>query len=174
MTVLQAALVVAALTTPVNGADDVRASMSRGELMSIIRTMGYSQVRENGYSAHGKPQATYSVGNTNIGIMMWQCNELDSDCQSFKLYAAYAKPDAVSYQDLNTFNRQHRFVRAYLDSTGNPYLELDVKVSDGVSVDNLRETFSIYHRVVQNFEQLIGWSQRARYYTPRRMTGGDS
>jgi hypothetical protein len=95
---------------------------------------------------HGQPYTVYFSG----------CDQAShGDCQNLDLYVGYSgiKP---TQDRINAWNRDTRFVRAYLDDQGDAGMDMDVNLAHGVSRDNLASTLALWAALVDKFTAYIG------------------
>lgn len=50
----------------------------------------------------------------------------------------------ANYRDVNDWNRDRLFTKAYLDGDGDPALEMDMDLTGGVTIANIREAIRTY------------------------------
>jgi len=58
---------------------------------------------------------------------------------------------------INSWNRDKRFAKAYLDDEGDAILEMDTVLSGGVSLANLHEVFAYWRLTLNQFSTYIGF-----------------
>ena len=77
----------------------------------------------------GDPRLTTSDGGIKFEVWFYGCTA-HKNCTSAQFYAGFTdtKMDALK---LNDWNRSHRFGRAYIDSDGDPAVEMDIDLDDG-------------------------------------------
>jgi hypothetical protein len=57
-----------------------------------------------------------------------------------------------SEEDVNRFNARKRFARAYLND-GEPVLQQDLDLAEGVTRANVREAIELFRLLVQDFKE---------------------
>jgi hypothetical protein len=122
-------LVMATLTMPVHAADQTK--FTDQEVVSTLRQEGYSSVEilEKGVIRVKVDGMTYMLFNRD-----------DGDLQAF----FGVSETQASYQTMNTWNRDTRLSRAYLDRDQDPVLEADLLADGGISPKNITEFFRIF------------------------------
>jgi len=63
---------------------------------------------------------------------------------SLLFYAGWSADDAISLAMINDWNRDSRFGRAYVDTSGDPAIELDLLMTGGVTADTIREYIIVF------------------------------
>ncbi len=73
--------------------------------------------------------------------------------ETLQCYAGFRSQRPL--EALNDWNREYRFTRAYLDQDGDVVLEMDLNLSGGVSLTNVRQFVWIFAVSVQTFVQFM-------------------
>ena len=63
----------------------------------------------------------------------------------------------MTMDQVNTWNREFRFGKVYLDDENDPFLEMDVNLDYGVSEGNFLDTLDWWTVVLGRFEEYIDW-----------------
>lgn len=126
---LASILVASTSMVPVYAAD--QAKFSDQEVVSALRQEGYSSIEilEKGAIRIKVDGMTYMLFNRE-----------DGDLQAFFGVSEVKS----SYQAMNTWNRDTRLSRAYLDRDQDPVLEADLLANGGISEQNITEFFRIF------------------------------
>jgi len=61
----------------------------------------------------------------------------------------------VTCEDMNTWNRDKRLSKAYLDNDGDPVLEADLLSDGGLSKENFTEFFDVFQKSVNSFRVFL-------------------
>ncbi len=64
--------------------------------------------------------------------------------ESLLFYAGWSTQQPVSLQAINAWNRDSRFGRAYLDSEGDPVIELDLLMTGGVTLETIQVYITVF------------------------------
>lgn len=119
-------------------------------------------LQEAGYKAKvvfgdGNPYIDSAANGANFSISLENCKE-HKDCQDAMFRSSYAKDDEkpVTLEAINTFNRDHRWVRAYLDKDGDPVLEQDLLFTDQqMDKKMFEEAVTIWEDLMDDFHKAI-------------------
>lgn len=63
---------------------------------------------------------------------------------SLLFYTGWAADDEVLLSMINDWNRQSRFGRAYVDSSGDPVIELDLLMAGGVTAETIQQYITVF------------------------------
>ena len=104
----------------------------------------------------GDPMLSGQMGETSYAVFFYGCTD-GADCQTIQMMSSWVNPGEVNIDTVNTWNREKRFGKAYLDDEGDPVLEMNVNLFAGVSETNLSDTFDWWRVVLDVFEEYIGF-----------------
>jgi hypothetical protein len=96
------------------------------------------------------PKINARLGGTSYSIYFYGCKS-GVNCKAIQFYAGWDSGGEYTTKQLNEWNRNKRFGKAYIDSEGDPVLEMDVNLDSGVTVANLEDTFDWWKVVLKNF-----------------------
>lgn len=77
--------------------------------------------------------------------------ENGANCTSLQFRAWWESGGAHSIEEMNRWNRERRFSKAYLDINGNATLEFDVNLAGGVTAVNFDDTLQWWQVVTAEF-----------------------
>ncbi len=76
---------------------------------------------------------------------------LGSQCSTVQLWAGFTPSREVALEELNAWNRTHRFSRAYAREDGTVHLESDLDLSGGTPIEAVVEFLRTYRASLQTF-----------------------
>jgi len=124
---------------------------STSDILNLMRGYGSATL---GTQDSGDPKISGKIDGQAYTMYFSNCSD-GKDCEDIDLYAGYL--DVKPAQDLiNSWNRDKRFSRAYLDKDGDAGLDMDINLIHGVSQDNLDSTLSVWAQLVKKFTAYIG------------------
>jgi hypothetical protein len=105
----------------------------------------------------GDPMIRSAAGGTNFTVLFYNC-ENNRNCTTLQFRTAFATDQKRSLEVINTFNKDKRFARVYLDGDRDPVIEMDVNLDEGgVAVGNFVDNLKVFERLLGQFKQAIGW-----------------
>jgi len=126
-------------------------SAETGTRSSIINRITQEDMadvlREAGYRAEikqGKEQRYIrtAMSGYKVGVYFYDCN--DEGCAALQLSTLFDKAPNLTIEAANSWNSQHRYARAYLDSSDGTFLfEYDF-VLTGVTTAYIKDNLSLY------------------------------
>jgi hypothetical protein len=124
----------------VQGSDvDTIANIARGYGSATVQT-----------DSAGDPQILGRINGVQYVVSFYGCTN-GTNCTTIQFRAAWSNPGNVTLVDMNTWNQEKRFGKAYLDYDNDPVIEWDVNLLGGVSTRNLDDTFDWWKIVLENF-----------------------
>jgi len=124
---------------------------STDDILNLMRGYGSALL---GTQDSGDPKISGKIDGQAYTMYFSNCTK-GKDCEDVDLYAGYL--DVKPAQDLiNSWNRDKRFSRAYLDKDGDAGIDMDINLEHGVTTDNLDSTLSVWAQLVKQFSTYIG------------------
>ena len=106
----------------------------------------------------GKPEIESSAAGATYYLYFQGCDSKEG-CSDLMLQSAYdLDKGAVSIEQMNAFNKDNRWARAYLDDEGDPILEYDVMFANGQTDEAVFiEDVKAWDDVLGRFHKIIDW-----------------
>ena len=116
---------------------------------------------EEGYRAKlgvddvGDPMITSATAGYDFDIMFYDCTD-HADCGSIQFYLGLSEPDQGSVENMNQWNSENRYARAYLDEEGDAILRMDVTMpGEGVSREVFMENLGLWESLMSSFVEYV-------------------
>jgi len=104
----------------------------------------------------GDPKLRVRYYGTSFSVYFYGC-ENNRDCDSIQFFAGY-KTDDVSLAQVNEWNAEFLYTRAYLSDSNSARIEFDVFLGhDGMSKRDFEDVFELWLGSVEDFEKHIDW-----------------
>ena len=105
----------------------------------------------------GDPLIEAINGATQYTVFFYDCDEAKRRaCQSLLFYFGISLEGGTSAQEMNLWNAENRFTRAYMDEVGDPILEMDVLLYGGLSETAIAERVRAWQLAMKDFMDYIG------------------
>jgi hypothetical protein len=105
-------------------------SLSSADMQELLDAMRLANSRA--YGGPGGPAWQIQLGGFETVLFLDDC---DSDqCGSVQMWAGFTPDGTVVLAQLNSWNKEHRFSRAYVSEDGVVHLESDLDMTGGVSL----------------------------------------
>ncbi|MBN8501432.1 MAG: YbjN domain-containing protein [Sphingomonadales bacterium] len=133
------ALVVMGSSSPAN-AKNVVADVD--QIASVLQSAGYKAEIKESAEEKGNRYIRSSASGYNFTILMYGCDETYKNCKSVQFYTAFTSKRPPTLDQMNTYARQNRWGRVYLDKDGDPAIEFDLDLevggmSEALFLDNI-------------------------------------
>lgn len=102
----------------------------------------------------GDPQLVGRMNGVRYTVNFYGC-ENGANCTTIQFRAAWVNSGNVTMQDMNRWNQDKRFGKAYIDPEGDPVIEWDVNLFGGVSRANLDDSFDWWRLVMADFNETM-------------------
>lgn len=88
-------------------------------------------------------------------ISFLNCDEQMVNCTSVQFRAWWESENRVTFEHVNSWNRDRRFGEAYLDSNNNATIEWDVNLAGGVTAVNFDDSIQWWQTVMTQFRDEV-------------------
>lgn len=120
----------------------------------LLKDAGMPVVRDT--DSFGDPLIRSAADDIRFSISFYDCD--DGPCDSLLFYAGFDSPRPRNLTLVNDWNRDYRFARAYLDSEGDPVIEMDVSLgADGIGRRNFNSILDSWKSLLSGFRDHINW-----------------
>ncbi len=119
--------------------------LSNSQLAAVLKRMGFE------YKPSEKKPDNLIVTMNGYKVL------LINYPNSIQLYAGFKSAGKVSLDTINTWNREKRFSRAYLDSDNDAVIESDLDLEGGVSNEAIDEFIRTFRNSLGNFAKYTGF-----------------
>lgn len=144
---LGASLLVLTLATPLQAANvDGRRP---DQIVSILQ--GFGSI-ENDQSQDGSPRLVGRIDGTRYGVYFYGCDDSRANCNEIQFSAGWSGVE-INLAQINVWNSNKRYCRAYIDDEGDPMLELDINLRYGVTSENLADTVEYWQLCLNEFRK---------------------
>ncbi|HWA79731.1 MAG TPA: YbjN domain-containing protein [Acetobacteraceae bacterium] len=128
--------------------------MTADDVVSWLQSDGYPATVTT--EKDGSKTINSASDGSAFHISMYDCNG-GPRCSSLEFFVGFDTHGAFNAEKMNDWNRRNRWTRAYVDSTNDPWLEMDVDLSPGGTYENLDDQFSIWRDEFRSFRKFINW-----------------
>jgi hypothetical protein len=126
-------------------------SSNLDQIIKIARNFGSATLAKQ---SDGAPMIIGKIDNIPYRLRFRNCTE-QTICQDMNFRVGFLiKPNA---EIINSWNKEKRFSKAYLDDDKDAIIEWDVVISGGISSQSLEKTFSYWRLTLSQFTKHIGF-----------------
>jgi hypothetical protein len=113
-------------------------TLTDGNLIALMNSMGF-QTETLPPDSFGDPRVRWIHDDTDSVIFFFSGGRaIQSGGKAIQFYHVWTNQN-VTVDDINRWNRDFRFSRAYLDDDGDPVLELDLNMAGGICEDRIKD-----------------------------------
>jgi hypothetical protein len=150
-----AATLFALLLTGAAHSQTILTAENPDALVSIIQALGFQARLDK--DTVGDPLIHSSSGGVDFSIYFYGCTK-NKRCQSLQFLAGYDLGEGTTHEVIDRWNEDKRFASAYLDHEDDPFLQMDLNTTGGVTQKNFEETFDLWQSLKGEFEDHIGFN----------------
>lgn len=122
------------------------------EILNLARGYGSAHLETQ---SNGDPKITGKIEGVTYQVFFMNCTD-NKNCEDLNFYAGFLD-NKPTLETINTWNRDKRFGKAYLDADLDAVVEFDVNLEHGVTRENLDAAFSIWALVLKQYTAHIGF-----------------
>ena len=149
-----AILALALASAPAQAKDLPTGGLTAQEVASWLQSEGYAAKVQT--SKDGSQSIQSAAGGAAFHIDMYDCHNTPR-CASIEFFAGFDTKGAFDAAKMNEWNRNNRWVRAYVDKTNDPWIEMDVVLYPGGTYEGLNDQFAIWRDEFASFRKYIHW-----------------
>ena len=144
-----AALLITA--QPASARDLPGGGMTRPEVAAWLGKQGIQATQHN--DSNGADILSGATNGVNFDVYFYDC---DADrCRSIQFAAGWSGLQAMTAQRINDWNKDKRFIRAYLTPENKVFGEYDLVVSPGGTWEELDHAFVNWRSMIVDFKSYI-------------------
>ncbi|WP_232793370.1 YbjN domain-containing protein [Caulobacter hibisci] len=119
-------------------------------------------LQDAGYKAElttdksGDPLVKSAAEGVAFSIYFYDC-EAKPRCKAIQFSAGFDLKAPLTAAKINEWNRNHRYLKAYIDDEGDPHIEYDVNVNAGRTQAGLDDDFAVWTSMIGDFTTFIDW-----------------
>jgi hypothetical protein len=122
------------------------------EMADRLRAAGFPA--EQSTDRDGDPLLKSAYEGTRFSIYFYECDH-GSRCKSIQFAAGWEKV-GTTQQRIAEWNRTKRFGRAYLDRTNDPWVEMDVDLEHGATIEAVANDIDRWRAVLRDYRKFLG------------------
>lgn len=121
------------------------------EVAEALQAKGYKA--EIGRDQTGDPMITSAMEGSGFRVMFYDCE--NDRCAAIQFATAFDLDEGMDLSRINTWNRERRFGRAYLDDEMDPFIEYDVDLEVGATTEAIENAVAVWEAVAPAFMKHI-------------------
>lgn len=123
------------------------------EVLAFMKSAGFEA--KIAKTDQGEPYVTTAKDGVNFDLDLYDCK--DSRCRAVQFVASFDLKEPLSAAKANEWNLKKRYVRVYLDNTGDPIFAYDANLSPGGTYEALQDDLDVFVQFLPEMLEHIGW-----------------
>lgn len=129
------------------------AGLTVEEVLAFMKSAGFDA--KIAKTDAGEPYVTTEKDGVKFDVDLYDCR--DSRCRAVQFVASFDLKDPLPLAKANEWNLKKRYVRAYLDGSGDPIFAYDANLAPGGSYEALQDDLDVFVQFFPEILQHIGW-----------------
>ncbi len=148
---LSAAFALPAACTNMVTPNEILDATDVEKIAAIANGYGSTMVSTDNF---GDPLIEGRIEGIYYAVLFFGC-ENGGDCQGIEMFARWEDVDGITLKQINTWNHDMRFAKAYIDTDGVPAVEMDVNLLNGVRASNLDISFDYWSILLVSLDSYL-------------------
>lgn len=151
---LAAAACVALMGGPAQARPINDKGMTVEEVAAFVKAAGFDPKIEK--TEQGQPYVHSTTANgVNFNLDLYDCTE--GRCRAVQFVASFDLKEPLAADKANAWNMNKRYLRLYLNETGDPTFLYDANVAPGGTYEALQDDMDVFLQFLQEGMEHIGW-----------------
>ena len=152
-------LMLAALAAATLGAGAAQArpipdaGLTIEDVLAFMKSAGFDAKIEK--TDQGEPYVSTSKNGINFDVDLYDCDK--ARCRAVQFVASFDLKEPLSAAKANEWNLQKRYVRVYLDKSGDPVFAYDANLAPGGTYEALQDDVDVFIQFLPEMLEHIGW-----------------
>ena len=151
--IIALAAATALVATPASAQTINTDGMTGPEVAAWLTKGGYKAAL--GVDSAGDPMIDSAAEGFSFKVYFYDCES--ARCKAIQFSAGFDLKTPMTLDQINTWNRKNRYLKAYLDDDGDPYVQYDVNLNAGRTMSGLDDDFGVWTGMIGDFGKFIGW-----------------
>jgi hypothetical protein len=109
-----------------------------------------------GVDDDGDPKVTTTVDDVHLSVFFYGCDHT-TRCTSITFQSAFHVDGGVPLEKVNSWNRDKRFLKTWLDKVNDPYCEMDVDAEEGLTPAQLVNAVTLWESHLAEYKGAMGF-----------------
>jgi Putative bacterial sensory transduction regulator len=141
------------LVPPAAANDLPPGGMTAQEVADWLRSQGYPAVVKPDPTTPGDQIVSSSIDNINFDMYMYGCAQ--GRCDSLQYAAGWSPKPNITTDKINGWDRDKRYIRAYIADDGGIWGEYDIDITPGGTYEALTHSLERWRSQLNAFEKFV-------------------
>jgi len=129
------------------------AGLSVEDVLAFMKSAGFDAKIEK--TDDGSPYVSTSKDGVNFDLDLYDCDH--GKCRAIQFVASFDLKEPLSAAKANEWNLKKRYVRVYLDQSGDPVFAYDANLAPGGTYEALQDDVDVFVQFLPEMLEHIGW-----------------
>lgn len=129
------------------------AGLTIEEVSAFMKSAGFDPKIEK--SDSGAPYVALKKDGINFDVDLYDC--ASNRCRAVQFVASFDLKEPLAAAKANEWNLTKRYIRVYLDKSGDPIFAYDANLSPGGSYEALQDDLDVFVQFFPEMLEHIGW-----------------
>lgn len=129
------------------------AGLTVEEVLAFMKSAGFDA--KIAKADDGAPYITTSKDGINFNLDLYDCK--DARCRAVQFVASFDVKEPLGAAKANEWNLKKRYVRVYLDDSGDPVFAYDANLAPGGAYEALQDDVDVFIQFLPEMLEHIGW-----------------
>lgn len=129
------------------------AGLTVEEVAAFLKSAGFEARIEKG--SDGAPYVTSMASDINFDVDLYDCDA--GRCRALQFVASFDLKAPLGAEKANAWNLSKRYIRVYLDQSGDPIFAYDANVAPGGTYEALQDDLDVFTQFLPEMLEHIGW-----------------
>ena len=140
-------------TAPASAAPIPNGGVTVEDMVRFLQSKGYKAEVKSG--SNGRYISSAAAG-VNFDVNFYDC--VSSRCASVQFEAGFDLTNGITTAKIHEWNRDKRYLKAYVDSDADPHVSMDSNTSPARTYEGLADDFGVWTGTLPTFAHFIGWN----------------
>lgn len=131
------------------------------EVAAVLRSMKLNA--EIGTDASGDPKIRSNTDDVEFYVYFYSCK--NGRCAAIQFSEGFDLDQGISCEQLDRWNRQWRYGRAFRDEENDPYVQMDVDLQYGSTTESIKNNLEVWLTVLNEFTRHISSASKSEVTT---------
>lgn len=129
--------------------------VSVSDVIRVSKSEGYSITQD--VDSDGDPMLSGKINGISYDIFFYGCEDVHQHCGSMQFSTAFDLTKGITMDEINAWNRDYRFGKAYVDDEMDPFIEYNITLLGGVTDENLADVIDWWRIALEQFTDHIDY-----------------
>lgn len=122
-------------------------------IVTALKECGYAPIEEE--DGTGKHFFRYKVGEFDVSLYQFSVSPKSQEVTSLTVSVGFQMDHKASFEKVNLYNEKTRYLKAFIDQDGDPFLIADLDLRGGVTVETIKKCLKSFAQSIPEFRKEV-------------------